>query len=79
MPPYSKQISALRRIVITAEKLISSLENEPQRSSGRRRRSATEAKKMRAEILKARAKGVSVTKLAEKYGVTTAYVYMIRD
>ena len=45
---------------------------------GRKRRSAAEAAKMRAAILAERAKGTSVAKLAAKYGVSTAYIYMIK-
>lgn len=33
---------------------------------------------MKDQIRAARAKGVPATKLAEKYGVSTAYVYMIK-
>jgi nicotinic acid phosphoribosyltransferase len=47
-------------------------------SATRRRRSAAEAEKMRGAILAARAKGVSAAKLADKYGVSTAYIYMIK-
>lgn len=43
-----------------------------------RRRSAADAAKMRKDILAARAKGVAATKLAAKYGVSTAYIYMIK-
>ena len=45
---------------------------------GRKRRSAAEAAKMRAVILAQRAKGISAAKLAAKYGVSTAYIYMIK-
>ena len=41
-------------------------------------RSSADAEKMRADILAKRAKGVPATKLADKYGVTTAYIYMIK-
>jgi hypothetical protein len=33
---------------------------------------------MRADILAKRAKGIPAAKLAERYGVTTAYIYMIK-
>ena len=46
---------------------------------GRKRRSAADAAKMRAAILAERAKGTSAAKLAAKYGVSTAYIYMIKD
>ena len=45
---------------------------------GRKRRSA-DASKMRAAILAERAKGTSAAKLAAKYGVSTAYIYMIKE
>lgn len=44
----------------------------------RNRRSAEEAAKMREAILAERAKGTSAAKLAAKYGVSTAYIYMIK-
>lgn len=46
---------------------------------GRKRRSAADAAKMRATILAERAKGTSAAKLAAKYGVSTAYIYMIKE
>ena len=46
---------------------------------GRKRRSAEDAAKMRAIILAERAKGTSAAKLAAKYGVSTAYIYMIKE
>jgi len=46
--------------------------------SVRHRRSAADAERMRADVLAKRAKGVPVTKLARDYGVSTAYIYMIK-
>ena len=46
---------------------------------GRKRSSAEDAAKMRAIILAERAKGTSAAKLAAKYGVSTAYIYMIKE
>lgn len=46
--------------------------------TGRKRRSAEDAAKMRTAILAERAKGTSAAKLAAKYGVSTAYIYMIK-
>jgi hypothetical protein len=46
---------------------------------GRKRSSAEDAAKMRAAILAERAKGTSAAKLAAKYGVSTAYIYMIKE
>jgi predicted DNA-binding transcriptional regulator YafY len=34
---------------------------------------------MRSEILAARAIGVSAAKLAQKYGVSTSYIYMVKE
>jgi hypothetical protein len=52
--------------------------NNGKASGTGKRRSAAEAAKMREAILVARAKGVSAAKLAEKYGVSSAYIYMIK-
>ena len=46
--------------------------------SVRHRRSAADAERMRADVLAKRAKGVPVTKIAKDYGVSTAYIYMIK-
>ena len=78
-----RQIAYLNKIIATAQKMLDTAHLEPS-SSGRsgtprRRRSAAEAEKMRADILAKRAKGVPATKLAEKYGVSTAYIYMIKE
>lgn len=78
-----RQVAYLNKIISTAEKLLATADLEDNRSSKgsapkRRRRSGMEAEKMRADILAKRAKGVPATKLAEKYGVSTAYIYMIK-
>ncbi len=78
-----RQVAYLNRIIVTAQKMLATADLEDSRSGGqngpkRRRRSAVEAEKMRADILSKRAKGVSAAKLAEKYGVSTAYIYMIK-
>ena len=50
------------------------------RSEAKRpRRKSEDAVKMREQVLAARAKGVSVASLAKKYGVSTAYIYMIKE
>lgn len=46
---------------------------------GRKRRSAEDAGKMRSNILAERAKGTSAAKLAAMYGVSIAYIYMIKE
>jgi hypothetical protein len=83
----TRQIAYLNKIIGTAQKLLATADLESGRPSAgaargnapkRRRRSGAEADKMRADILAKRAKGVPATKLAEKYGVSTAYIYMIK-
>ena len=75
-----RQIAYLNKIIVTAQKALAVAEVEAKESGKgkRRRRSGAEAEKMRADILAKRAKGVSAAKLAEKYGVSTAYIYMIK-
>jgi hypothetical protein len=76
-----RQIAYLNKIIATAQKMLDTAHLEESRSGGgqkRHRRSAVEAEKMRADILAKRSKGVPATKLAEKYGVSTAYIYMIK-
>lgn len=79
-----RQVAYLNKIISTAQKLLDTADqegNKPGSRGGapkRHRRSAAEAEKMRSDILAKRAKGVSAVKLAEKYGVSTAYVYMIK-
>lgn len=75
-----RQIAYLSKIIATAQKMLDTAQLEESTRSGpkRRRRSAAEAEKMRADILAKRSKGVSAAKLAEKYGVSTAYIYMIK-
>lgn len=76
-----RQIAYLNKIISTAQKMLDTahLEEKHQGGSKRRRRSSVEAEKMRADILAKRAKGVPAAKLAEKYGVSTAYIYMIKE
>lgn len=78
-----RQVAYLNKIISTAQKFLATAEQEEKKAgkSGakRRRRSGVEAEKMRADILAKRAKGVPAIRLAEKYGVSTAYIYMIKD
>ncbi len=79
----NRQIAYLNRIIATAQKMLATAHLEgskggPHNGLKRHRRSAVEAQKMREDILAQRAKGVSAVKLAEKYGVSTAYIYMIK-
>jgi hypothetical protein len=75
-----QQIDSINKIITTAQKMIESSEPESSNGSGktRMRRSSADAERMKAQIRAARAKGVAASKLAEKYGVSTAYVYMIK-
>jgi len=80
-----RQVTKLHKIIDMAEQLLATA-NEPlpegrsasRSASIRRRRSGAEAEKMRADVLAKRAKGVPAATLAEKYGVSTAYIYMIK-
>ena len=85
-----RQMSKLNKIVTMAQELLASVgEAQAQGKQGpstkngrsgkvRRRRSSAEAEKMRADILSKRGRGVSAAALAKKYGVSTAYIYMIK-
>ncbi len=76
-----QQIHRLNVIIETAKKVISTSDLQGATAAPgktRRRRSGADAEKMRAQIRAARAKGVPASKLAEKYGVSTAYIYMIK-
>lgn len=85
-----RQINNLNRIIKLAQQVVSAAEAEAAKGGKvkggrtgatgiRRRRTAAEAARMRADILAKRAKGVSAAALAEKYGVSTAYIYMIKE
>lgn len=76
-----QQIDRLNKIIATAQKMIETAEADSPNGTNekiRTRRSSTDAEKMKAQIRAARAKGVPASKLAEKYGVSTAYIYMIK-
>jgi hypothetical protein len=85
-----RQISKLNKIVAVVNELLAraqQAETQQKAAAGRKtpgrrkrtRRTSAEATKMRADILARRAKGVPAATLAEKYGVSTAYIYMIKD
>lgn len=76
-----QQIDRLNKIIVTAQKMIETSESESSKGTTgktRTRRSSADSEKMKAQIRAARAKGVPATKLAEKYGVSTAYIYMMK-
>ena len=76
------QVTRLNRIIITAQRILETARLEQSAFHNgmprRRRRASEDAAKMRADILAKRAKGSPAAKLAERYGVTTAYIYMIK-
>ncbi|WP_373504902.1 hypothetical protein [Aestuariivirga sp.] len=79
----SKQmIGRMNKIIAMAQKMIETAEKEAKGGgkggARRQRRSSADAEKMKAQILAARAKGVPAATLAEKYGVSTAYIYMMK-
>jgi hypothetical protein len=78
------EANLLRTFVSLANKLLEEKESgaavsksKRSASGGRRRRSREDAAKVKQEIAAARARGVAVKKISEKYGVTPAYVYQI--
>ena len=79
------EVNLLKTFISLANKLLEERESgsrpgKPQvrqASGGRRRRSREEAARVKQEIAAARARGVAVKKISEKYGVTPAYVYQI--
>jgi hypothetical protein len=84
-----RQIGKLNKIVDMAQSLLegarqglpkaaSSISGKRSSGRSRKRRSSADAEKMRSDILAKRAKGISAAVLAKKYGVSTAYVYMIK-
>jgi Mor family transcriptional regulator len=75
----ARQQQQLDQIIKLVEKVRASASTDTAGRRVRLRRSSAEAEKMRKEILAARAKGVSAAKLAEKYGVSLAYIYMIKE
>jgi DNA invertase Pin-like site-specific DNA recombinase len=81
MPLTKRQEKMLSKIVTLVEKFRAEAAKQPAKGNvgGRVRRTAAQAERMRKEILAARAKGVSAAKLAEKYGVSNAYIYMIKE
>lgn len=81
-----RQVSKLNKVKALIEDVLriaaaetpSTKSGKSNAGSRRTRRTAVQAQKMRADILAKRAKGVPATDLAEKYGVSTAYIYMIK-
>ena len=85
-----RQISKLNKVNAMLQQVLRDAERAQQQAAkngmsangidaGNGRRSAIEAKKMREDVLAKRAKGVSAASLADKYGVSTAYIYMIKE
>ena len=85
-----RQISKLNKVNAMLQQVLRDAERAQQQAAkngmsnngafaGNGRRSAIEAQKMREDVLAKRAKGVSAASLADKYGVSTAYIYMIKE
>ena len=76
-----RQEAMLNTIAKLVDKLRVEAANQQLKSDKRTRlrRTTADAEKMRKEVIAARAKGVSAAKLAEKYGVSSAYIYMIKE
>lgn len=79
-----RQLSQLNKAIAVVQDILASAQAESkaparkQKSSGKRyRRSAADAAKLRKDVLAARKKGVPASALAKKYGVSSAYIYMI--
>ena len=83
-----RQVNALHKIIGQIEKIISSSEKLPSgrdrkvqkaSKSGRKgRRTRSEAVALKKAISAERKHGVPVADLASKYGVTAAYIYMMK-
>lgn len=77
-------VSKLRRIIALAEKLIAAGSKQSRskravKAKGKRlRRSGRELVQFRKMLKAQRKKGVSVAKLARQYGISSAYIYMLR-
>jgi len=77
-------ISKLHHIIALAQKLIADgLKNrgvgrtKARKGGKRRRRSGKELVRFRKMLKAERKKGVSVAELAQKHGISSAYIYMI--
>lgn len=85
----NRQLRKMEKISALAQELLASMRQSgsngysTSKPSGkapkRKRRTAEEAKKMKAEVLSALKAGQPATKVAKRYGVTTAYVYMLKS
>lgn len=84
-----KEVNRLRRIIALAETMIAESEkprlgrpplNKVKRTGqGKRiRRSGKELLAFRKRLMADRRRGVPVTELAEKHGISTAYIYSLR-
>jgi hypothetical protein len=72
----------LRKMAASLEELATALESMPVRNekaaSTRTRRSKKEAIALKKLLKAERKAGVPVAELAEKHGISTAYIYMLR-
>ena len=72
----------LRKIAASLEELVTALESMPagngKSAATRTRRSKKEAIALKKLLKAERKAGVPVAELAAKYGISTAYIYMLR-
>jgi DNA repair exonuclease SbcCD ATPase subunit len=84
----NRQQRKLEKIIVMAQDLLAdmqkrnSLNGSAAGKTGRRvvrlRRTAEEAKKMKADVLAALKAGKPATAIAKRYKVSTAYIYMLK-
>jgi hypothetical protein len=85
LPLDTKTIKELKRLVATAERLINasyksngkSADVTTKRKKKRTRRTGKDLIQFRKMLNAERKKGISVAALAQKYGVSTAYIYQL--
>ncbi len=83
-----RQQRKLEKIIAMAQELLadlqrsSSIKSQASSRNGRQpvrsRRTAEEAKKMKADVLTALKAGKPATAIAKRYKVSTAYIYMLK-
>ena len=79
----TNELAKLRRIVFLAEKLIGNGASKgngaiAQKRTKRIRRSGQELVRFRSMLKAKRNKGVPVSELARKHGISTAYIYTLQ-
>jgi hypothetical protein len=81
------EVAQLRKLVATCKAILGKNERAPATKTGesgpnmpskRIRRSGKELAAFRKLLMSERKRGVSVAELAQKHGVTSAYIYMLK-